>query len=226
MEIKIDLDMQSIIAATISAEKIQPLFEKAILDALKSAINDATGYRSKFSEELKRQLSEAMPHGLSIDDVAKFQYMMNAAVTAATHGENAKTINEAMRRATAAVLPEAPTRIKLSQLLEDARGAFHKEDNEAFYAHMELSEYGGGWLYIDESDATKEKYRADIRISFNKEGEVYSLKLDGIDITPKSLPNAVGSFDGLLLSMYVGRTSIEIDLDESGVEYAAQDKID
>ncbi len=226
MEIKIELDLQSIIASATSAEKIQPLLDKAISEALKSAIGEATGYRSKFSEELKKQLSEAMPHGLSVSGVVKFQHMMNTAVSEMVRDENSKTIQEALRHVIAGVIPSVPVKIKLSKLLEDARNGFHVESYEAFYAHMEKSEYGGGWLYLDRNDDTREKHRADICIAFNKAGEVYALRLDEVDITPKSAPNVVGDFNGLLLSMYVGRTSLEIDLDESGVEYAAQAMVD
>lgn len=224
MEIKIELDLSAIIAASVSAERIQPIVDKAISEAIKDAIGDATGYRSEFRKELKKQLTEAMPHGLSIDDCAKFQQVLNQAITAAVHGENAKTIQAAMRTAAMGVIPETPARIKLSELMEDARNGFHKEEHDAFYACLEMSEYGGGWLYLDEHEDCRNKYAASMRIAFNSEGDVYSLTLDGRHITPKSLPNAVGHFDGLLLSMYVGRTSLEVDWDSDDVENAAAAK--
>lgn len=221
MEIKIDLDLPAIIGAAVSAECVQPLVNKAISEAIKDAINDATGYRSAFREDLKKQLAEAMPKGLGIDDCAKFQQMLNAAVTDAVHGENAKVIQVAMQAAAKSVMPDVPDRIKLSELVKEARSGFHKDPHEAFYALLEMNEHGGGTLFLDSNEDTREKYRADMRISFNKAGEVYALHLDGYDITPKSAPVAVGDFDGLLLSMYVGRTSLELDCDESDVESAA-----
>lgn len=226
MEIKIDLDLPAIICAAVSAERVQPLIDKAIGDAIKDAISDATGYRSAFREELKKQLAEAMPKGLGIDDRAKFQHMLNAAVTDVVQSENAQVIQVALSKAAKAVMPDVPARIKLSQLIEDARSGFHKEEHEAFYAHLEMSDYGGGWLYLDSDSTVRVKHLADIRISFNKDGEVYALHLDGRDITPKSAPSVIGSFDGLLLSMYVGRTSLELDCDESDVEDAASEQYD
>ena len=65
-----------------------------------------------------------------------------------------------------------------------------------------------------------------MRLSITKNGEVYSLKLDGRDITPKSIPDAVGRFDGLLLALYVGRSSIELDMDADEVESAAGEQWD
>lgn len=226
MEIKIELNLQELIASSVSAEKIQPILDKAISDAITSAIRDATGYNSPFSKALKQQLTDAMPHGLSIDDVAKFGHVLNAAITDAVHGANTATIQAALRQAATAALPDVPSRIKLSELLKEARDGFHKEEHEAFYAQFEPSDYGGGWLYLDDDGETKEKYRADIRLAFNKEGEVYALRLDGQHVTPKSLPQVIGSFEGILMSMYVGRTSLEVDLDADEVEYAAAEKFD
>ncbi|MDN8904729.1 hypothetical protein Q0O86_14285, partial [Staphylococcus aureus] len=77
---------------------------------------------------------DAMPHGLAIDDVAKFQHMANAAVTDAVKGANAESIKTAIAQGLKSAIPVVPERIKLSELLEEARGAFHKEKHEAFYA--------------------------------------------------------------------------------------------
>lgn len=236
MDINITLDLPKIIAEACSAERIQPIIDKAISEAIKSAIDNATGYRSDFRKALEAQLAEAMPHGLGVDDVAKFQHVLNAALTSAVQGENASSINAALAKAATAAMPDVPESIKLSELLDAAREGFHKEPHEAFYAHFEPSEHGGsgGWLYLDSDErpggttygrshesASDRKYRADIRLAINGDGEVYSLKLDGVDVMPSKAVNAVGYFEGLLLSMYVGRTKIEIDIDADDVESAA-----
>lgn len=226
MQIAIELDLPAIIAQAVSAERIQPLIDKAVAEAIKDAIGDATGYRSDFREALKKQMADAIPHGLKIDDLAKFQHMANAAVTAAVHGANAETIKTAIAAGLKSALPDAPARIKLSELMEEARHGFHKEKHEAFYARYEPSTWGGGWLSLDGDESTRSEHSADMRLAFNKDGVVYSLKLNGRDITPKSTPDAVGKFEALLLSMYVGRTSIEIDIDSDDVESAAGEQYD
>lgn len=228
MEIKIELDLPAIVAQAVSAERIQPIVDKAIAEAVKDAITDATGYRSKFREAMKEQLSEAMPHGLRIDDVAKFQQVLNAAVSSAVQGENAKAVQTAITSAVGSFLPDLPASIKLSDLLQRARDGFHKESHEAFFAELEMSEYsgGGGWLYLDGEESTRGTYSASMRLAFTKEGQVYSLKLDDKVATPMSLPNAVSEFDALLLALYVGRTTLEIDMDEHDVKSAASEQYD
>ena len=226
MEIKIDLDLPSIISQAVSAERIQPIVDKAVTEAITSAVRSATDYSSDFRKALELQLKEAMPHGLEVGDVAKFQLMANAAVTEAVKGANAETIQAAIKVGLKNAVPDVPSRIKLSELMKLAREGFLKETHEAFYAHFERTDYGYGHLYLDSEADKTDEYRADVRIDFNQDGKVYSAKIDGRDITPNSIPKAIGAFDGLLLSMYVGRTSLEVDIDEGDVESLAQEQWD
>lgn len=226
MEIKIDLDLPSIIAQAVSADRIQPIVDKAVTETITSAVRSATDYSSDFRKALEAQLKEAMPHGLDIGDVAKFQLMANAAVAETVKGANAETIQAAISAGLKNVIPDVPARIKLSELMKLARDGFHKEEHEAFYAHFERTDYGYGHLYLDSDADQTNEHRANLRIDFNKQGEVYAAKIDGRDITPNSIPKAIGKFDGLLLSMYVGRTSLEVDIDEDDVESLAQEQCD
>lgn len=236
MNITIDLDIQGAIAAALQPEKLQPILDKHITDAIKCAIDSATGYRSKFRDALTEQLKEAMPHGIGVGDVAKFQHVLNAATTRLVQECNTIAVHVALERAVKDVMPDVPPVIKLSELLKDARNGLHKEDHEAFYAYLEMSPYGGGHLYLDEDEnpggdrayhsREDRKYRAEYQLAFTKEGEVYALRLDGKQVTPSSRPDVVGSFKSILMSMYVGRTKIEIDMDDGDVECAAQEQYD
>lgn len=59
MQLQINLDLQSIITKAVSAERIQPIVDKAISEAITSAIRDATDYSSEFRKLLKEQLAQA-----------------------------------------------------------------------------------------------------------------------------------------------------------------------
>lgn len=238
MEIKIELDLPGIIAKACAAERLQPLVDKAVADALKSAIDDATGYRSEFRKALGAQLSEALPHGLGVDDVAKFQQVLNAAVVKHVHGANGATVETAFDKLLRDVLPDVPPVVKLSEFMKTVRDGFHKEQHEAFYAYWEPSDYGGGWLFLDSDEHPKQgygstrrdrddvKYSAKHRLAVNKEGEVYALRLDDKDVTPASRPDAIGQFHATLMAMYVGRTKLEIDWDDDDVRCEAQEQYD
>lgn len=239
MEIKINLDLPDIISQAVSAERIQPIVDKAIADAVKDAINDATGYRSEFREAMKKQLAEAMPHGLDLDDVAKFQHILNQSMSKLVQECNTSTIQTAIEKVVKDVMPEVPPVIKMSELIEQARKGFHKETHEAFYAYFEPSTYSGGWLYLDESEnpgnrgygstsrsREGQKYSANIQLAFNKDGDVYALRLDGKEITPSSRPDIISSFEGTIMSMYVGRTRLEVDMDDDDVYGASGEQYD
>lgn len=239
MNISITLDLPGIIAQACAAERLQPLIDKAIGEALKSAIEEATGHRSEFRKTMAAQLVEALPHGLGTDDVVKFQQVLNAAVTKHVHNANTTTVHAAFDKIMADVMPDVPEVIKLSDLLKEARDGFHKEQHEAFYAYWEPCNYGGGWLYLDDDkhpgsssygakkrDRDEVKYSADFRIAVNKDGEVYAMRLDGKDVTPKSRPDVVDSFDSILMAMYVGRTKLEVDIDDDDVQSASDEQYD
>jgi hypothetical protein len=111
-----------------------------------------------------------------------------------------------------------------------AREGFHKKDSEPFYAYWNPSQYGGGWLYLDENekpgssgygDRDGMKYRAKHRIAVNEDGEVYAMHFDGSDLTPKSRPDVTGHFESALMAMYVGRAKLNVDIDDDDVRHAA-----
>lgn len=239
MNIAITLDLPGIIAQACTAERLQPLIDKAISEALKSAIGDATGYNSEFRKTMAAQLADALPHGLGADDVAKFQHVLNQAVTRHVHDANAATVQTSLDKLMGEVMPDVPKVVKLSELMKDVRAGLHKEQHEAFYAHWEPSPYGGGHLYLDEDehpgqsgygarnrDRKDVKYSAEHRISVTKDGEVYALRMDSKDVTPNSRPNVIGSFDTTLMAMYVGRTRLEVDIDDEEVASAAAAQYD
>lgn len=226
MELKIELDLQAIITAATSTERLQPLVDKAIAEALKAAISDATSYSSDFRKVLNEQLKTAMPHGLRIDEVAKFQLMANQAVSEAVQGANAATIQAAIAKGLQDVVPEVPASVKLSELLEKARSGFGREEHEGFFARMVVTSYGYAHIYLDGDENCREKYRAKNSLAVSDDGNVYAMRLDGQQLQPTCMPVVVGTWEGLLLALYVGRTKLEIDLDADGVEYAAQAKED
>lgn len=236
MKLEINLDLEAALASALSPEKLSPILDKHIAEAVTTAVRDATGYNSAFSKALKEQLAATLPHGLNLDDVAKFQQVLNHSLAGLVGGMNAEAVNTALRKVAAEALPEVPAVVKLSELLAQCRDGFHKEEHEAFYALWEQNTYGGGWLYLHSDpspsstmysrtrDREASKYDARYQLAVSDKGEVYALKLDGRQITPASRPDVIGHFDAILMSMYVGRTRLEVDMDADDVESAAAEK--
>ncbi|MNX44639.1 hypothetical protein D3C86_751330 [compost metagenome] len=234
MELKVNIDLEAAVAQALAPEKLQPILDKHLTDAITSAVRDATGYDSEFRKALEVQLADAMPHGLKVTDVAKFQHVLNEALREAVHGQNAAAVNVALAEAAASVMPDLPASVKLSQLMEDARDGLHVQGGAEFFAHLEESSYGHKHLSLD-SETRKlrgygnertGRFDADYQLAFTSEGECYSLKLNGKQITPTSLPNAISGFQATLLALYVGRTRIEFDMDPDDVASAAAEQYD
>lgn len=240
MNITINIDLEAAIAKALSPESLQPILDKHITGAIANAINSATSYGSEFTKLLTDQVKTGLPHGLGLDDLAKFQQVLNAAMNTAVQSCNEGSVRAALEKAVQDVMPEVPAVIKLSDFMKEARDGFHKAEHEAFYAYFEPSSYGGGgWLYLDRDEKPGDglyssshksredrKYSAQHRLAINRNGDVYALRMDGKDVTPASRPDVISRLDSLLMAMYVGRTRLEIDMDDSDVEAAASEQYD
>lgn len=236
MEIKINLDLSAAVSSALSPENLAPILNKCVTDAITRAIRSVTDYDSGFSKALNEQLKESMPHGLGLDDVVKFQHVLNGALRSAVHGANFETVNAALIEAVKEALPEVPAIVTMTELLEMARDSLATEENDAFYALYEESSFGGGGsLYIDRNPKVggdsygayrreSNKYKAGINLAFTKEGEVYALKLRDAQVTPSSRPTVITKLDSILMGMYVGRTKLKVDMDADEVECAAQER--
>lgn len=240
MELKINIDLEAAIAKALSPESLQPILDKHITGAITNAINSATSYGSEFTKVLTEQVKTGLPHGLGLDDLAKFQQVLNAAMNRAVQSCNEGSVSAALEKAVRDVMPDVPAVIKLSDFMKEARDGFHKGEHDAFYAHFEPSSYGGGgWLYLDGDEKPgdglyskshksrdERKYSAQCRLAINSNGDVYALRMDGKDVTPASRPDVIGRFDSLLMAMYVGRTRLEIDMDDDDIESASSEQYD
>lgn len=229
MDITIKIDIEKAISGALAPEKLAPILDKHVTEAITSAIRDATDYSSDFRKTLSAQLKDLLPHGLGKDDTVKFQHLLNEALKSAVAGANLVMVQSALMEAVTNTLPTLPPTVTMKELLEMARGDFCKEDGSAFYAYFEESDSGGGHLYLDSDESPGTgmfgrkqgredvKYSAENALHFNKEGEVYSMKLDGNLIKPASMPTVISAFDTMLMSLYVGRTRIVEVLDDNDV---------
>jgi hypothetical protein len=232
---KFEIDLEGALASALSPEKLSPVLEKHVLEAVNDSLRDATGYGSDFRKALKAQLNELMPHGLALDEVAKFQHLLNAALTRCVMSANTKTIDVAMAALEKEVLPDLPAIIKVTDLMKEARKAFRKEWNEAFYAYFDPPEFKslGGCLYLDDDeepgvnrfssgyrsgsfDRRNARHQADFRISMDDEGRVYAMKYEGQMLRPSSLPHVQGRFDSILMALYTGRCRVDMEKLDDG----------
>jgi len=231
------IDFQGALDRALAPAVINPILDKHISAAINDAIKTATGYNSAFQKALNEQLAATLPHGLSLDDVAKFQQILNGAMTRLVGESNRAAIETAMRKAVVALLPDTPTVLKLSEFMATARKGLHVDGNEPFFAYLEETAWGFVHISLDKGEhpgadygqkikRDHAKYKAAYQLGVSKDGDVYSLKLNDKLITPSSLPDVVGSFDAALMAMYVGRTRLVIDMDDDDMQNLAAEQYD
>lgn len=227
LNLSIDIDLESVLAKALSAEKLEPIINKYLAEAVTSAVESATGYRSEFRKKLAEQLISVLPHGLESGDVVKFQHILNKAMTDVVNCKNQDAVTLALEHAVKRVMPDSPTAVKMSELLKEARSYFGTEPTESFFAYYETDPSGEGWLYLDSdltagygNDITAVKYRAKYQLAFNSTGRVDSLQLDNVEVS-NSYPAVVSMFETTLMAMYVGRTTLEVDMTPEEVIEAA-----
>lgn len=233
----ITIDFEGALQRALQPETINPILDKHIGKAISDSIDEATGYRSEFRKAVTEQLKESLPHGLRSDDAMKFANILNAAIQKMVGEANNASVSAAINRATSSLLPNVPERMKLSAFAKTLRSGLHKEEREAFYAYMETSDYGTTYIYFDQyekpgsggrgyDERSDMRHRADYRLAVDKEGRVYSLRFESKNVTPASLPNVIGEFDATIMAFYVGRTTLEIDMDDGDLESLSAEQYD
>lgn len=235
LEITIDFDLQKTLNEQLAPEMLQPIFQTHIRKAITNAIDKATGYNSAFQQKLQQQLTEALPHGLEASSLMKFQHVLNAALEQAVSDCHNDTIRAAFQQCINKTMPEMPTQVTVTELMQAAREGL-LVDNGPFYAFMRTSIGGYHHLYLDGSenpggstyvrDRESQKHSAKYTISFTPEGRVYAMKMDGVNLSPAAMPSVISHFDSLLMSMYVGRTSLKADIDDHDVQHLSCEQYD
>ena len=232
LEITLDFDLQKTLNEQLAPERLQPIFQTHISKAITSAIDKATGYNSAFQQKLQQQLTEALPHGMEASSLVKFQHVLNAALQQAVSESHNDTIRTALKQCIANAMPkEMPTKLTITELMQAAREGLNVDD-DPFYAFLENSDSGFHHLYLDRSenpggsyyssrDSKSRKHSAKYKIDFTSEGRVYAMRMDGLNLSPASLPNVISRFESLLMSMYVGRTYLNADIDDDDVQSLA-----
>lgn len=227
MKLSIDIDLEQAIGQALTPEKLGPILNKHLTDAVTSAISDATGYSSDFRKQVAAQLKSMLPHGLHDAELVKFQHVLNQAVTDVVRCANRDAVTTALQQAVEQVMPDVPPVVKASELIEAARAHFAKGAHESIYAHYQPSEYSpGGWLALDADARCSSVWRARYCVAIHDEGRVYSLRLDGEPINPTSRPDIIGRFHSMLMAMYVGRSALDMDMTEDDIEEAAVGEYD
>lgn len=227
----IDINIEQIVAdavgAALSPEKLQPIITTNVEKAVKSAIDDAFGYRSPFLKLLEGKIAEAMP--TDIEDIGRYGDLVLKAVSAFINETQQDYIRNAIQPKLEGMLKKLPSTMKLSELVKLLVEEFSQDhlDSErdgseqpTIIVRRSTGICSGYWhLHIDPKEG-KSEYGCRIRADFQDSGKCYSLKIDDEDMGRALLIGPTYNADALMLNIYTGGITIELDeTDFSDVYY-------
>lgn len=220
---QIDINIEQIVAESVAAalapEKIQPIIQKNLDEAVKDAITEQFSWRSPFREMLKEKLAGVMP--TDIDDLARYGDLVVKSVKGMLAESQQQAIRQTIEEKLASMLKPLPSSMKLSELIakltEHFADSYEREGSLSPTFHAEEPDATNGyWDFCADPRSDVSKYGCAIKMRFDKEGTCWSLKMEDRDAKALILGPSFAA-DALVLNLYTGGIKIErdrVDTDE------------
>ncbi len=229
MELNIDIEsvVAQAVAAALAPERLQPIITKQVEKAVDSAIEEQFGYRAPFRKLLEEKMAAAMP--TDMEDLGRFSDLVLKVISAKLHEAQAEAVAQIIQPKLDAMLKPLPPAMKLSELVEkllpDLADDYRRDgaDQPTIIVERHDNLYGYWRLYID-SRSNRSQYDSRLKIAFRGDGKAYSLSIDDKKTENALLIGPTYNADALLLQIYTGGITIELDqTDFSDVYYEGED---
>jgi hypothetical protein len=165
--------------------------EKAIEAQINKTITEAVSEHLRSYSDFGKQLNAAVKTALAVDmdhlSLPRYNDLIVKLVRASVAANVDQTLAARVQGQIEELLQPAPAEIKLSKLIEDFikhAAENNYDDHEFISLHVERSTgitEGYVGIYLDKAPR-KSKYSCAIQIDCNREGEIYSLKIDEKEI--------------------------------------------
>lgn len=231
---QIDINIEQIVAESVAAalhpEKIQPIIEKNVQDAVKGAIEKQFSYSSPFKKALEEKLAGIMP--TEFEDLGRYGDLVMKTVTCLLNDRQDQAVNQTIKEKLEAMLSPFPERLSLSELIAKLTIAFadsHRRDgSDQPTIIIEKSDNDGltpgYWHFYADPKECQEKYQCDIQMAFRPDGECYSLKIDEHDPRKSLLLGRDFNAERLIMGLYTGGVKIDYeDVDTDDIYYSGSD---
>lgn len=216
------IDITSLIAdaaeKVLAPENLAPKLEKALSEAIGSALDDAMGYRSEFRKMLNETMAKAMPGG--VDGVTKIGELVAQRVAALVSNAQDNALSQLIDKQLEDLIEPAPAELKLSQLMAELtkrwdRRDYDKPEGSAPTFIIERSSHGTTTLYADKNEGTDES-ECEFEICFTeKDSEILLMRVRGEQHNGRSHMITRRWNDELYLTrLFVGKTKFTLDARE------------
>lgn len=213
LDINIEQIVADSVAASLTPEKLQPIIQKNLDAAVKDAIEDQFTWNSTFRKLLKEKLAGVLP--TDFGDLARYGDLVQKVVSGMLAESQSQAIRQTIEAKLESLLRPLPASMKLSELIKQLTEFFaesHDRDGSSCPTfHVENSEsVPGYWDLSADPRGDVERYCCAIRMSFDKDGICWSVKMDDTDAKKLFLGPAYKA-QALVLNLYTGGVKIERD---------------
>lgn len=211
------------LAQLFESGKVKEMIDKQVESTLQQVIKSSIETYSPFGKALAEHIKSLLPaefKELELDNYNQFvmnmiQQKLGLLQNAEMRADIEKMLDEMFKA--------APAEIKLSQFSESVREHFkdsNYSNNEHFTFRLEID---GQWTHIDiDEEPDKQKYACEYRVSA-RNGEVYSLRINGEDPKKTLFIGPHYNFERTLMQMFYGKTKLIIDCDEDDIDTSLVD---
>lgn len=223
-ETNIETILHDAINKALHPDNLGPIIQKQVDSVVKSAIEDATGYRSEFKETADEQIRAAMPS--SLGDISRFSDLVMKVLAAQVKDIQDQRMKEILLPRMEKILAPAPSVIKISELARKMRDEWNedaRDKNERPTFIIDKGDYGTTRFYADPQEA-RSKYSCSFALALkhdgDEKGEIWDVKINNEKLSEKMIIGCKFGIDAILLNIYSGATKLEIDTSEfSDLEY-------
>lgn len=211
-------------ANVVAAGTIEKAIEEKLSKTITSIIDDELRSYSDFGKSLHEHVKASLAVDFGNLGLPGYNDLILKVVRRQVDAQVNAVIASQVEQQMTELLQPAPAQITLSQLV----GEFIKDRSDDHGCSCDAPDQitliveggdsvaGYHHIYLDEEDG-KSKYSCAIQIATNKEGEVYSLKIDDRDPKKTLFVGPLYNFERRVFQMYAAGTKLLVDGNEDSI---------
>jgi hypothetical protein len=220
-----NIDIEGMAAAALSSaldpDRISELLRNKMVEVVESAINDQFSWRSDFQKLLATEIAKAMP--TEVEGLGRFSDVVVKAVTESVNAHQSEFVQKAVADRLKSMLKPLPGQMKLSDVVQQIIDAFDEHDRDGSESPTVIFERSSGstsgyaQLYIDPRSGRDRygcKFNARLHPVEDDNHDVlvcWALEMDDGKLENKRFIGPAFNAEALLLNLYTGQVSIEVD---------------
>ena len=191
------MDLNKMVVASLEkmeAEgQVQKLVDQHVQSTVNSVVKDLFGDWSDFSKELKDKVKEALQINFNDLNLSTYNHLILQAIKDKLDDEINNQGIAQIKNQIENLLSDCKREYKLSELVKELAEEYDDASDLGYDEYHEMTlhiddPYGSYWIAMDARNDISE-YSCKYRLHVNKDGRVYSIKINDDEYSLKSTPN-------------------------------------